>query len=127
MRIEELPRASLLFSCFSFHKVFSLEETALKQLTARSNPRVKAAVRLCRDAKARRETGTFFLEGARLCADAAQCGIAIETLFCTSGAAEKYADRLAAILPRAAEAFEISDDLAALLSDTKAPQGIFCI
>ena len=64
-------------------------------LTAKNNDKIKQAVRLRDSAKARREEEMFFLEGARLCADAA---LSVETvrLFYTAKAKEK--SPLAAVL-----------------------------
>ena len=95
-------------------------------LTAKNNDKIKQAVRLRDSAKARREEGLFFLEGARLCADAAT-NIEVERLFYTSKAQEKYAQELSLIMENAGEACEISEEIAQKLSDTFSPQGIFCV
>ena len=62
------------------------------KITSRNNEKIKAAVRLRDSAKARREEGMFFLEGARLCADAAS-NVDIVRLFFTAKAKEKYAEK----------------------------------
>jgi hypothetical protein len=49
----------------------------MERITARTNDRIKYAVRLGESASFRRECGEFFLEGARLCFDAAKNGIKI--------------------------------------------------
>lgn len=95
-------------------------------LNAKTNDKIKAAVRLRDNARARREEGLFFLEGARLCADAAQ-NVEIIRLFYTLKAAEKYADEVDFLKEKAAESCEVSQDVAAKLSDTFSPQGIFCV
>ncbi|MBR3835265.1 MAG: RNA methyltransferase [Clostridia bacterium] len=96
-------------------------------LTAKQNEKIKSAVSVRDSAKTRRETGLFFLEGARLCADAAANGIAIYRAFCTSKSLEKYAEYSEKILAAAQECYEISEEIAQKLSDTQSPQGIFCL
>ncbi len=95
-------------------------------ITAKSNEKIKAAVHLRDSAKARREQGEFFLEGARLCADASG-SVEVVRLFYTSKAAEKYCEEVTLLRERAAESCEVSEEIAAKLSDTFSPQGIFCV
>ncbi|MBQ6932145.1 MAG: RNA methyltransferase [Clostridia bacterium] len=95
-------------------------------LTAKNNDKIKQAVRLRDSARARREEGLFFLEGARLCADAAM-NVEVERLFYTSRAEEKYSHEVALLKEKAVEACEISEEIAQKLSDTFSPQGIFCV
>ena len=95
-------------------------------LSAKNNDKIKQAVRLRDSAKSRREEGLFFLEGARLGADAAA---SVETvrLFYTAKAKEKYGEEVELIMSGAEESFEISEEIALKLSDTLSPQGIFCV
>ncbi len=95
-------------------------------ITAKSNEKIKAAVRLRDSAKARREDGEFFLEGARLCADASG-SVEVARLFYTEKAEEKYREEVSLLRERAAESCEVSEEIAAKLSDTFSPQGIFCV
>ena len=44
----------------------------MEKITARTNEKIKYASHLAESASFRRENGEFLLEGARLCADAAQ-------------------------------------------------------
>lgn len=96
-------------------------------LTSRSNERVRLAAAVSKSAKARRENGLFFLEGARLCGDAAASGTVISLCLYTDDAAEKYTDALRAILPHAREAYRITEELSGFLGQTEHPQGIFCL
>ena len=96
-------------------------------LTSRANALVKQMIAVRRSVRERRESGLFFLEGARLCADAAISGTVVLACLYTDAAAEKYADRLAQILPLAEKAQRISPALADHLSETQSPQGIFCL
>lgn len=99
----------------------------MERLTAKNNEKIKSAVSVRDSAKARRETGFFFLEGARLCADAAENGVGIARAFFTEKALEKYPSYVESIVPTADECYTISDEIASKLSDTQNPQGIFCI
>ena len=99
----------------------------LDLITSRSNEMIKSAARLSSSADYRREQGLFMVEGARLCSDAAQSGVTIKQLFYTAQADEKYSDYLDLIQPNAEQYYGIEPHIAALLADTKTPQGIFCV
>lgn len=102
----------------------------MESITSRDNRLIKEGRRLLADAKYRRQTGLFFLEGARLCADAARSGVAIRTVLVTARAREGYGEQLQAIRRGSgAEAayVEISEEISRHLGDTASPQGIFCI
>ena len=97
------------------------------EITSRANDAVKYAVKLRESAAFRRENGQLLLEGARLCRDAAQSGIAVQTLYCTAAAQEKYAEYLTPLRDCAADCVRISESVSAALSETASPQGIFCL
>lgn len=99
----------------------------MERLTAKQNEKIKAAVSARDSAKVRRETSLFFLEGARLCADAAENNVEIFRAFLTKKALEKYSDYSQKILASAQECYEISEEISSRLSDTQSPQGIFCL
>lgn len=99
----------------------------MEKITARTNERVKYAVRLGENASFRKENGEFFLEGARLCSDAAKTGIVIKQAFFTASALDKYSAYIESIINSGCICFEISTDVAKKLSDTENPQGVFCI
>ena len=95
-------------------------------LTSRTNPKIREAAALLQPA-ARRETGRFLLEGLRLCADAAENGVEVETCFVSEAALGRGDSRLAALLGAAGRVYAVSDPVAEKLSDTRAPQGVFCV
>lgn len=97
------------------------------QITSRDNRLIKEGRRLLADARARRETGRFVIEGARLCEDAALSGVPIETVLCTPRAAEAYGRQMAALDACGAPRVEITEEIARHLADTASPQGIFCV
>ena len=82
-----------------------------ERLTAKQNEKIKAAVGIRDSAKMRRETGLFFLEGARLCADAAENNVGIVRAFFTPKAREKYADYVQKVSAKAKECFEITEEI----------------
>ncbi len=99
----------------------------MEKITARTNDKIKYAVRLGESASLRKEAGEFFLEGARLCSDAVQTGIGIKQAFFTSKALLKYSDYVESIISASDICYEISVEVSQKLSDTENPQGVFCI
>lgn len=99
----------------------------MEELTSKANEKIKAAVRLRDSAEKRNLSRLFFLEGARLCCDAALNNVGIQRCFVTEKALEKYPEYLNPVLSRCEEIYRISQDVAARLSDTAASQGVFCI
>ncbi len=99
----------------------------METVTSRKHPEIQSAAALQKSAELRRETGTFLAEGARLCADAAESGVRIERCFFTAEAEEKYGRYLEPVRKSAKETFFVAPHVAELLSDTRHPQGIFCV
>ncbi len=97
------------------------------KITSRNNEKIKNAAKLCADSSYRRKTGLFFLEGLRLCCDAAENGIIPENVFVTESAMEKHAEELRVLLSAGQENFIITDEISDKLSDTKSSQGVFCV
>ena len=91
-------------------------------IASRDNERVKRACKL-RDSGARRAAeGRFLAEGLRLCTDLAQ-RLPPEEVYCT----QKLLDAHPELAALGGRHFLVSDAVAAKLSDTKAPQGLFCV
>lgn len=99
----------------------------MERITARNNDKIKYAVQLCSSASRRSENGEFFLEGARLCSDAAKTGIEFVRAFFTDDALTKYAEYIEDITKLCSECYTISKEVAAKLSDTGNAQGVFAI
>lgn len=97
------------------------------RITSRNNEKIKNAAKLGTDSSYRRKTGMFFLEGLRLCCDAAENGIKPESVFVTESALEKHSDELGVLLAAGKENFIITDEISDKLSDTKSTQGVFCV
>lgn len=96
-------------------------------ITSRRNENIQQAAKLLASAQYRSEQGLFLAEGARLCRDAAVSGVEVHKLFCTEQAQQKYADYLRDIVRAAGQVYVIEPHVVSLLSDTKNPQGIFCV
>ncbi len=97
------------------------------ELTSRDNPLIKECAKLLSDAKARRKSGRFVIEGARLCEDAARSGVRVLTALATPEAKVRYATQWRAVEAVADSCVDISASLAKTLSDTGSPQGVFCL
>lgn len=99
----------------------------MERLTAKSNEKIKVAVNIRDNARARREQHLFFLEGARLCGDAAENSVETVRAFLTERAIIKYPEQTEKIISVSEESYIISDEIAEKLSDTQSSQGIFTI
>ncbi len=95
-------------------------------LTSKENAVIKKYRKLSESRKAREEAGLFVMEGLRLCRDAAESGVQLETLFLSPNAL-RYEDKLESLLRSADRIYEISAALEKHLGDTEHPQGIFAI
>lgn len=92
-----------------------------------SNEKIKLAVKTASSAKSRKKEGLFFLEGLRLCRDAALTGAEIEYAFFTDKAIERNKDDVSLICEKAKAFFEISDAVSLRLAQTETSQGFFCL
>ena len=97
------------------------------KITSRNNEKIKAAAKLLTDASERRRSGSFLLEGLRLCRDAAENGIPVSQVYVTEAALARYSSEISSLLAAAEEKYVITDEIAAKLSDTKNTQGVFCV
>lgn len=98
----------------------------MQELSSTANPIIKEAAALLSSA-GRKKAGKFIIEGARLCADAAENGAEIETLFISSSAALRYSREFDILSSAAKRAYFISEAAAGKLSDTKNSQQIFAV
>lgn len=96
-------------------------------IASRRNENVKFASYISKSSSFRKKEGLCFLEGARLCADAALSGNKIRTLFFTPKAGSKYESYISRIKDSADKIYSIDSHIADYLADTKNSQGIFCI
>ena len=93
-----------------------------EKIASRDNDRVKYARRLAASGAFRAEENMFFAEGKKLCFDLAQ-SVAPQQVFCTEAFLEACpaAEKLGRMF------WLVSDSVAQKLSDTKTPQGLFCL
>lgn len=96
-------------------------------IESKNNDKIKSAQKLINSSSYRLENREFFLEGVRLCCDAAMSGTEIRQCFITQRAMEKNGDRLQSLIEASADAYFISEDIASKLSDTKSTQGVFAV
>ncbi len=92
-----------------------------------SNEKIKLCAKIMSSSKHRKQQGMFFLEGLRLCRDAAITGCGIEFAFFTRKAIETKPEAVELISKASSQYFEISDQVAAKLSLTESSQGFYCL
>ncbi len=97
------------------------------RITSRNNEKIKNAAKLCSESSYRKKTGMFFLEGLRLCCDAAENGVSPQEVFVTETALEKYSSELEVLIESSDDCYVITEEIATKLSDTKTNQGVFCV
>lgn len=99
----------------------------MEKITSKNNSVIKDTKRLFSSSKARKELQLFALEGARLCFDVLNSVFRIDTLLFCESIKEKYPEKLEKLIAISDKAYEISEDVAQKLTDTKTPQGIFAL
>ncbi len=97
------------------------------RIESTSNDKIKTAVKVAASSKFRRQTGLFFIEGLRLCRDAALTGYEIESVFVTDYAAEKFSQDIAFITASSENSYIISENVERKITQAQTPQGIFCV
>lgn len=96
------------------------------KITSRDNPTVREIRKLLSDAKLRRESGLFVLEGARLCGEGARYAD-VRTVLYTPQGRDSYPQVWEALMQTGAVCAEIPESLAGAIADTEHPQGLFCV
>ena len=91
-------------------------------ISSRNNAKIKYA---CSLKKASRDAEYVLAEGLRLCEDAAENGVEIDTCFLSEGMWSSGQAR--SILDKSTHTYIIEKHVCEKLGDTKHPQGIFCI
>lgn len=99
----------------------------MQRIESSTNDKIKAAVKVATSARYRRETGLFFLEGLRLCRDAALTGYEIETTFFSDNIIDKFPEDIDFIISKSKNHFFISHSVEQKLTQAQTPQGVFCI
>lgn len=104
-----------------------LAEVGMEKITSRSNNLIKDIAKLFASRKARYENQKFALEGARLCFDAVNSGYEPEVLLFTEELQGRYPAEIERAIAASKRAVVISGEVAARLSDTQSPQGVFAV
>lgn len=99
----------------------------MQRIESSTNDKIKAAVKVATSSRYRRETGLFFLEGLRLCRDAALTGYEIETTFISENILEKFPEDIDFIISKSKYYFLVSTSVEQKLTQAQTPQGVFCI
>lgn len=99
----------------------------MDRIESTSNEKIKLAVKVATSSKHRRETGLFFLEGLRLCRDAAITGYEIVCTFVSENALQRLGEELNVILSSSKQSFVISHSVEQKITRAQTPQGIFCL
>lgn len=92
-------------------------------ISSRDNPKIKKFTKLSQSRSERNADGLFVLEGVRLITDAISEKAPISCVFATRRALEQ----LTVPLSPETELLEITEEIAAKMSATQTPQGIFAI
>ena len=99
-------------------------------ITSRQNPLVMYACKLA-EKKHRQKEGKFRLDGIKLCKEAFESGVEIETVFVMESAQKEVFESIGDFLMDAAEknidVKVVSDGVFEKISEEKAPQGVICI
>ncbi len=107
--------------------LFAILGEFMELISATSNNKIKAYISLVAKRKERKEQGLFVLEGLRLCMDAYRSGYPVRELYVTKSALEKNKEEIESLIAISERCYEITDAIAEKMSDTKTPQGVFCV
>ena len=99
----------------------------MERITSRENPQIKQLTKLIAQKKERTRTGLFVAEGARIAADAVKSGLAVEQLFLTPQARERYPQEAALLTEKAQQIYELTPELAQKIAKPNPPHGVFCV
>lgn len=97
------------------------------RIESTSNDKIKLAVKVADSSKHRRQTGLFFLEGLRLCRDAALTGYEIECTFVTEAIVKKFPSDVDFVISGSNDSYLISEGVENKITRAQTPQGIFCL
>lgn len=94
-------------------------------ISSKENKLIKSVRKLITSSRERKQTGTFVLEGLRLCEDAALNGYSVETLIFSESV--DVCDRVETIQKVAKQCVKVPDNLFSFMCDTVSPQGVMCV
>ncbi|HWP52000.1 MAG TPA: RNA methyltransferase [Clostridia bacterium] len=97
------------------------------EITSKDNSNIKEFRKLCTSRKHRLQTQRFALEGVRLVCDSLKSNAELLTLLVTNNGMQRLGEDFDWLATKARETLLISDALAAALTETETPQGVFAI
>lgn len=99
----------------------------MEKITGKNNELIKDVKKLLSSSGERKAQGVFVLEGARLVFDVLNSLYKVKIFLVTENAVNKYPEKCSLLIAESEISYMISDEVAAKLSDTKTPQGIFAV
>lgn len=99
----------------------------MEKLSSKDNSMIKNCRNLAANANERREQGLIFVEGLRLCCEAAAAGAVVQQLLLTEDALERWMPQLTPLLESAEETALVSKGLGEHLSQTQNSQGVYAV
>lgn len=96
-------------------------------ITSKTNKNIKYAKKILAMPKFRNQEGKFIIEGVRLCEEALKNSVDISAIFYTQKLRERFGSLIDNLVSKSEEHFVISHEISSFISDTDAPQGVFCI
>ncbi len=94
-------------------------------ISSKDNKLIKSVRKLMASSRERKQSGTFVLEGLRLCEDAALNKYSVETLVVSENV--EICDRIATIVKVAKQCVKVPESLFGFMCDTVSPQGVMCV
>lgn len=99
----------------------------MNMITSRNSELVKLASSLVKDPSYRHEVGLFVTEGEKVAREVLAAGITVKIFICTEKAKSKYPETVQKVNEIALESYMITEDISQKISDSKSPQGIYCL
>lgn len=96
------------------------------QIDSVTNEKIKYLAKIATSSRFRKDNREFFLEGLRLCVDAAVTDVQISAVYYTQKAYDKSAAEIEQIKAKAENSYLISQTVCAKISQTESSQGVFC-
>lgn len=94
-------------------------------VSSKDNKLIKSVRKLITSSRERKLTGSFVLEGLRLCEDAALNGYSVETLIIKEDL--PVCERVETIVKVAKQCVKVPNGLFQFMCDTVSPQGVMCV
>ncbi len=97
------------------------------KISSKTNDKIKELREITKSSAKRKSSGLFVCDGLRLCADAADSGCDVGSVFYTADCLNRHEERMRKILDCAENTYELDEKLMKYVSDTVSPQGVICL